>query len=183
MKGSSEKASRPYSSICWLGRLCLLSAVLVACSENAEEEHRHHSDHHAHQAQEADTTHVVENEQGLIASGAYVRQPAPRQPVVAAFVVLKNSSDNTYTLRQVSSPRAASAEIHQSSHVDGTMVMRPVEKIEILPGAEVSLEPGGYHLMLSGIKGEFNTGDQIPLIFDFGDEVTLEVPAEVRPIK
>jgi copper(I)-binding protein len=58
--------------------------------------------------------------------------------------------------------------------------MRPVDAIEIVPGESAILEPGGLHLMLSGLKQKLDPGATIPLtlVFEHAGEVTLDVPVQ-----
>ena len=46
--------------------------------------------------------------------------------------------------------------------------MRPVKGIDIAAGKTISLQPGGYHLMLFGLKHDLieNQLHQITLLFD-----------------
>ena len=62
----------------------------------------------------------------------------------------------------------------------GAMTMQPVDSIELPAGEEVSLEPGGYHIMLLDLVAPLEVGDtfEITLTFENAGEVT--VTAEVR---
>lgn len=120
---------------------------------------------------------------GLNATGAYLREPAPGQQMLAAFVTFTNTSGKAYTLNDVSSPRASAVEVHRTMYNDGVMSMRHVHHLMVPPQSEMALKPGGYHLMLTGVTGEVKPGDQVPLEFLFTDGTTLAVNAEVRPIR
>jgi hypothetical protein len=41
--------------------------------------------------------------------------------------------------------------------------MSPVKAIELPPGRTVRLAPGGYHLMLLGLKQQLKAGDYMPI--------------------
>ena len=56
------------------------------------------------------------------------------------------------TLTGVTTPIAAEAAVHQSIDDHGVMKMRPAGPLPIEPGKPVTLAPGGYHIMLSGLK-------------------------------
>jgi copper(I)-binding protein len=83
----------------------------------------------------------------------------------------------------VATPVAESAELH--AHImDGDVArMRPVEAIEVSPGEPTVLEPGGFHVMLMGLKQPLNEGEVFPLTLTFekAGEVTMEVP--IRGLK
>ncbi len=62
--------------------------------------------------------------------------------------------------------------------------MRALEKLELPANRTVSLKPGGYHVMLTGIKRELKAGERVPLKLTVRDrkgvQSTLQVDAEVK---
>lgn len=59
------------------------------------------------------------------------------------------------------------------------MGMKQVSSIALPAGEEVKLEPGGYHIMLVGLKGPIESGDQylITLEFEKADEINVQAIA------
>ena len=55
-------------------------------------------------------------------------------------------------LTGVTTPVAAEAALHQSINDHGVTKMRPVGSLPIESGKPVTLAPGGYHIMLMGLK-------------------------------
>jgi copper(I)-binding protein len=55
-------------------------------------------------------------------------------------------------LKTVAIEGANSVEIHEHTHKDGVMRMRQLYELTIKAGESVVLEPGGFHLMVFGIK-------------------------------
>lgn len=167
-------------SVVWC-KLCLgLLLVLSGCGEDAAPSAG------ASQAQEPQAESMQEAAdapQALTATGAYLRQPAPGQTMLAAFVTFRNDSDQAYTLNHVSSPRASAVEVHRTMYNDGVMSMRHVHHLAVPPKSELVFKPGGYHLMLSGVEGELKPGDAVPFEFHFEGGARLSVSAEVRPIR
>jgi copper(I)-binding protein len=94
-----------------------------------------------------------------------------------AYMTIVNKGGTLDRLSGVSTPVAGRAEIHQSVMADGVMKMRAAGAIDIEPGATVTLEPGGLHLMLMSLKRELKEGDGFPLtlIFAQAGEVTVHV--------
>ncbi len=163
--------------------LCLLGLLLAGCSDDSQESADSDSGIVEVVPLDRETIEQIDpppGAEGLVATDAYLRQPAPGQSVLAAFVTFKNSSNYAYTLEQISSPRAESIKVHRTLYEDGVMSMRPVAQLVVPPQSELVFKPGGYHLMLSGLEGTFNPGDEIPLSFSFEGGTTLEVTAEVR---
>lgn len=67
-----------------------------------------------------------------------------------------------------STPVADTAQVHETINDNGTMKMRPVDGGLALPtGKAVSLSPGGYHVMLMGLKAPLKAGDTFPLTLNF----------------
>ncbi len=71
------------------------------------------------------------------------------------------------TLTGVTTSVAAEAALHQSIDDHGVMKMRPVGPLPIEPGKPVTLAPGGYHIMLSGLKRSLKQGDSFPITLSF----------------
>ena len=62
----------------------------------------------------------------------------------------------------------------------GMMGMQPVDRIEIAPGASVTLEPGGYHLMLMGVTDMPAIGEMVEITLTFEKAGDVVVQAEVK---
>ena len=67
------------------------------------------------------------------------------------------------------------------------MRMRAIPKLDLPAGKIVEFRPGGYHLMLTGLKRPLSKGDvvQIQLKIEASDKSvkTVEVRAEVRELR
>jgi len=72
------------------------------------------------------------------------------------------------------------ADGHGTSGDHSTMTMREVDAIEVPAGETVSLEPGGFHLMLIDLAGPIEMGDTIPVTLTFERAGEVEVDAEAR---
>jgi hypothetical protein len=61
--------------------------------------------------------------------------------------------------------------------------MRPVPGgLELPPGKPVSLQPGGYHIMLTGVKAPLQGGQSIPVRLTFEHAAPLDIMVTVRPL-
>ena len=83
-------------------------------------------------------------------------------------------------LTGVASIDADKAELHQSFNDNGVMKMRPVASLPIPSGKSVTLQPGGYHIMLMGLKHALSAGDSVPLTLDFAKAGQVKVVAMVE---
>ncbi|HMM41227.1 MAG TPA: copper chaperone PCu(A)C [Thermomicrobiales bacterium] len=100
----------------------------------------------------------------------------------AVFMVIENNSDTEQRLISAASDVATVVEIHETTMVDGTMRMRPVEGGIVVPAqGAVELKPRGLHVMLIGLNQELNEGDTIALTLTFESGLTVNLDAvEVR---
>lgn len=113
-------------------------------------------------------------------SGAWVRPPQGMDRPAAGYLVITGGSAAD-ALVSASSPIAGKVEIHETTtDSSGMSGMRPVARIEVPAGGTVTLQPGGYHLMLLSVTGTIAVGGtvQIDLTFERAGKVTVQ--AEVK---
>ncbi|NWH07505.1 MAG: copper chaperone PCu(A)C [Alphaproteobacteria bacterium] len=130
---------------------------------------------------------------GAIAAGAHeyklgaieidhpwTRPTATGQQVGAGFMTLKNTGTEADRLIGAESAASEKVELHEHIHEGDVVKMRPVEAIALAPQAAVKLEPGGYHLMLIGLKAPISEGAMIPvtLIFEKAGRVDVELMSQ-----
>ncbi len=133
----------------------------------------------------AQTTAI--NTDSLLATGieiidAYVQVPISGQKYTAVFGVLKNTGKQPKYLVGVTTGNAAHAEIHSHTVVDGLMRMRQVKQIDVAAGTQVAFTPGGYQIMLFGVKSVLRTGTYVALTLEFSDGSLLPVRLPVKSI-
>jgi copper(I)-binding protein/uncharacterized protein YcnI len=98
--------------------------------------------------------------------------------VGGAFMLLKNGGKADDKLVKAASPVAEHVEIHEHVMEGGAMRMRPVDGVSVPAGGTAELQPGGYHVMLIGLKHPLKEGDHFPLTLTFekAGTVTIQVP-------
>ncbi|MFO1341049.1 MAG: copper chaperone PCu(A)C [Burkholderiaceae bacterium] len=116
---------------------------------------------------------------------AWVRGTVPQQQASGAFMQITSAQGGR--LVAVSTPVAGVAEIHEMKMDGGVMKMAPVAGGLVLPaGKPVELKPGGYHLMLMGLKQQLKGGDNVPLSLTVegpdGKKETLDLSVPVRAL-
>ncbi len=112
---------------------------------------------------------------------AWVRATMPGQPVGAAYMQIESDADAR--LVGVSSSAVPRVEVHEMKMDGDVMRMREVKAVALPKGRTVSLEPGGFHIMLMNLKKPIMAGDSIPLTLTIesgGKQQTVEVKAEAR---
>jgi periplasmic copper chaperone A len=95
------------------------------------------------------------------------------------YLNLRNTGDEVVTLTGLRTEVAIRPEIHRTAtDAQGVSSMTPAGKIEIAPGTEVALEPGGLHAMLMMLQRPLEKGTTYPLtlLFDDGGKITVDVP-------
>lgn len=145
----------------------IVAITLSACSDNSDVAEGNMAE-----------SNVVKS--GVTVSDAYIRGLPPGQTVTAAFMTVNNHQDKDCELVGVASPVASSAEIHEHSHKNGKMSMRRVSSLVVPAGGNISLVPGGYHLMMFGLKNSLKEGEEhtITLSFEGCDELTIVAPVQ-----
>jgi len=117
----------------------------------------------------------------LVVQNAWMRQ-VPGGDTAAVYLVLRNTSVQPVIVIGVRSPAATNVMIHETSTVGSQSRMRMHEKLVIAPGQSVAFEPGGLHVMLSGMKKSLLIGQTVPLIFLLANGGQVTVAAVVRPL-
>ena len=116
----------------------------------------------------------------VMVKGAFARASAMSTAKAGAvYMTLSNQGAEPDKLLQITTESAASAEVHESAEKDGMATMRPIESLEIPAGGSVDLKPGGYHIMLMGLKGPLKKGDMIMLQLKFEHAGLVDVMAHV----
>jgi hypothetical protein len=95
----------------------------------------------------------------------------------AAYMSVANRGKTADRLIAAASPIAGKADLHKHIKEGDIMRMRRIDGIDVPPGAMVALEPGGYHIMLMGLKKPLTRGERFPLTvtFEKAGTVTVEV--------
>jgi periplasmic copper chaperone A len=115
--------------------------------------------------------------------GPWVRRApvVPNTPSSAAgYVTIVNQGGTPDALLSATADLAASVEIHETRNMSGMMMMERIPKIALPPGGRVELKPGGYHLMLMGLKSALGPGQSVTLTLVFERAGPVTIRAEVR---
>lgn len=86
-----------------------------------------------------------------VARDAWMRV-VPGSTTAAGYVTIANPTDTPDALVAITSDCCEAVELHHMSMDGEVMRMAPVEKVAIGAQETVTLEPGGYHAMLIGMK-------------------------------
>lgn len=109
-------------------------------------------------------------------------RPAPQGGNGAGYAVITNRGTTADTLIAASSPVAARIEIHESMVMGGQAMMHPRPGgLPVPAGATVALKPGGWHMMLMGLKQPLKAGDHYPATLTFKKAGKVTVQFSVQP--
>jgi copper(I)-binding protein len=120
----------------------------------------------------------------LSVTAPWVRATVPAQTSTGAFMHLESATDAR--LVGVSSPVAATVQLHRMEMKGEMMQMRQVDGIDLPARKGVNLANGSYHIMLTGLKHQLKEGEavDITLLVQGKDKkrqsVTVKVP--VKPL-
>jgi copper(I)-binding protein len=116
----------------------------------------------------------------LTVRDAVIRAVAPGVPNTAGYLTIVNAGSRDDTLVSASCACAKSVELHLSHVMNGTAMMMPAGSVDIPAGRTVSFAPGGYHLMVTGLKAPLKDGGSQELTLKFERAGTLAVPFAVK---
>ena len=115
-------------------------------------------------------------------TSAWARPTIGQGKATAAYMTIANGGEADDTLLRARSRAAERVEVHQTTKSDdGVMRMRPVGGgLPIPAGERVSLAPGGYHVMVMGLREPLAEGGELPLTLEFAKAGPVEIVVPVR---
>jgi copper(I)-binding protein len=110
----------------------------------------------------------------------WVRAAPPHMTMTAAYGAMRNNGTDPISVVSVSTSIADRASIHETQLRNDRAMMRPVAALSIAPGQQVTLEPGGLHLMLMKLTTPLEIGQSANICFmlETGDSVCAD--AQIR---
>ena len=120
--------------------------------------------------------------EGIQVSDGWARASIGPGSNSAAYLTLTTDGDDPDRLIAAATPLAERAELHDHIMEDGIARMRPVDAIDVVPGEAVSLEPGGLHIMLMGLKKKLEPGMALPVTLSFEKAGEVEIELTVQPM-
>lgn len=125
------------------------------------------------------------NAADMTISHSWARATAPSASNGAVFSTIANASTSADELTSASVAVAIADHTELHAHTkgaDGVMRMAPVTAIAVPAGGSAVLKPGGFHIMLLGLKKPLIEGQQIALTLTFTHAGTVQVQAVVGGI-
>ena len=121
------------------------------------------------------------SESPITVENAYAFAMAEGSRNGAAFMTVRNGSGRTQKLIGASYDGANATQLHETymDAEDGTVMMRPINGLDIPPYGEVQLSPSGPHVMLMGVERPFQEGERFMLTLTFMNQGHFEFPVAV----
>ncbi|WP_353475462.1 copper chaperone PCu(A)C [Salipiger sp. H15] len=155
-------------------------ALLPAAAALADHEHADPKMEHAeHMAAHAAASYEIG---ALRIETPFARASLPNQPVGGGFFTVTNTGtgDDRLIAAGTSPEQADRTEIHEMSMDGQVMKMRQLaDGLPIPAGATVELKPGGYHLMMMGLKQPLVEGETVTVWLTFEKAGTIEIPLAI----
>ena len=114
----------------------------------------------------------------LVVTNGYVRDTLPGQTATAAYCDIANPTGADATLVAVTTPIAASVEVHETRAAAGMMRMRRLERLVVPARSTLRLEPGGMHLML--FDADTEGSQEAPFVFESAAGHRTRAAFEIR---
>jgi periplasmic copper chaperone A len=113
-------------------------------------------------------------------TNAWARATPGAAQTAAAYVTMMSAAGDRLTA--VSTPAAQKADLHTMTMDGNVMKMRQVDGIDLPPGQAVTLKPGGYHIMLTGLAQPLKEGQTFPLTLTFANAGAHDVTVTVQKV-
>lgn len=146
------------------------AAMLGACQGSAPE---------APQPSEAAST-APETKPGLALSGGRLVLPAVSGNPAAAYFTLTNGSAKPVAIAAVAVSGASMVMLHETKDMGGHSTMAEMAAPEVKPGENLVLAPGGKHVMIHDVPGEWKAGGTAELTLTFADGDKLSAPLAIE---
>jgi len=116
-------------------------------------------------------------------SAPWARATPKGASVGGAYMKITNTGTSSDRLIGGATAIASSFEVHEMSMDNGVMKMRPVTGgLEIKPGQTVELKPGGYHVMLTGLKEQLAQGQHFKATLEFAKAGKVDVDFAIEGV-
>jgi copper(I)-binding protein len=119
----------------------------------------------------------------LVITQAWSRATPGGAKIGGGYLTIENKGSAPDRLIGGSADVADKVQVHEMATNNGVMTMRPLDKgLAIEPGKTVKLTPGGYHLMLQGLKSPLKQGDKVPVTLEFEKAGKVKLSFDVQGV-
>jgi hypothetical protein len=127
---------------------------------------------------------TASSDPAIVVEDPWVRttEGATDSTMTAAFMSLVNPGDANVSLTGASTSVAMMCQVHEMvKGSDGKAVMQEAKNGVVIPaGSHAHLTPGGFHVMIMGLKQALPVGSEVTLELTFSNGTTKTVVAPVK---
>jgi len=114
----------------------------------------------------------------------YLVLPMPGMKSASGYLIIKNKGNKTDFLYDIETLFSEKVELHEMSMEGNIMKMKKInDGIEIPPGKEVILKPGGLHIMFKNLNKNLVVGEKEKAILKFKKTGKIIVNFEIQQNK
>ena len=113
-------------------------------------------------------------------NNAWIAEAPPVSKVMAAYMVIKNPGTEALQILDAESTDFGKIEFHRTVHENGMARMNRQPSLVVPANGELTLEPGGYHMMLFRPARTLRAGDTSKLNFTLKNGEKMQVEAVVK---
>jgi len=145
-----------------------------------------HAQHHGmnHDQHGEGHTEMHEAGEGMVIAHSFARANGASAKAGAAFMIIKNFTDDDDRLIGVVSNVSKKTELHTHKiDANGVMKMGPIAGGLAVPAhSQIELKRGGNHVMMMGLNRSLNQGDVVTLTLTFekAGEMVMDVPVDLN---
>lgn len=149
--------------------LVLTGTLVVGCSDDS-------TDEPSSTIPDATET-VTVSDSSISITDVWARTSPMMTSAGAVYMTIESTGDDALLAAAVDPLIATGAQVHETAMDGSEMAMREVERVEVTAGEPRVLEPGGYHVMLTGLSVPLELGQvfDVVLTFENAGEVTATV--------
>lgn len=118
----------------------------------------------------------------LMITSTLIRATPVNAPVSGGYMIVKNMGTEPDRIIGADANFAGKTEVHEMKMDGDVMKMREVEGINISPGEEVKLMPGGYHLMFMQLGQQLTPGEKLSVTVEFEKAGAVELDFVVEDL-
>jgi hypothetical protein len=124
---------------------------------------------------------VFAADKAIVVTDAWIRATPQGAPTAAAYLTITNKGATPDRLLGGETPVARTLQVHEMSMNNGVMHMAEIKGGAVIaPGASLRLQPGGWHIMLIGLKAPLVAGGKAPVTLHFEKAGTVKLVLPVR---
>ncbi|HET9149432.1 MAG TPA: copper chaperone PCu(A)C [Alphaproteobacteria bacterium] len=117
----------------------------------------------------------------ITVENAWARPTPAGARTAAVYLTAVNHGSTPTRIVSAETPVADRAEMHIDLKVGDTMQMRRVLGVDVPANGSTVFKPGGFHVMLIGLKAPLTAGEKIPLTLELDRGGPITVTVDVKP--